>query len=155
MSQSPLPLKQLISDYLNKAQLMQVSTCINNQPWTCTVYFAFNEQLELYWISTPTRRHSIEISKNGSVSGTIVLSHSYGEKVRGLQFEGTALVINDPEQIKKEFTYYGNKYNCLERSERIINGSDKHKLYKIIAKEFVIFDEVNYPEDPRREFKVL
>ncbi|MBI2414593.1 pyridoxamine 5'-phosphate oxidase family protein [candidate division WWE3 bacterium] len=69
-------IKDLITKYLEEARLMQVATSINNQPWACSVYFVFDNDFNLYWISTPKRRHSLEIKENSKVAGTIVLPHT-------------------------------------------------------------------------------
>lgn len=99
-------LKKLIHEYLRQAQLMQVATAKDNQPWACSVYFAFDDSFNLYWISKPDRRHSQEIKENNKIAGTVVLPHTPGDKVRGIQFQGIATELNS--QAAKE----GMKFLC-------------------------------------------
>lgn len=144
--------KDLIIKYLNEARIMQVATAIDNQPWACTVYFAFDQQCNLYWISKADRRHSQDIKQNPKVAGTIVLPHSYGEDIRGLQFQGTARQINDPKEVVELFASYANRYDCQEEANRIASGQNPHKLYRVKPSLFVLFDEANFLDQARQEW---
>lgn len=146
-------LRKLIEEYLEEARLMQIATAKNNQPWACTVYFAHDRNLNFYWISKSTRRHSEEIRNNSSVAGVIVLPHTPGNKVRGLQFKGIAHELVKKDHIVKAMEYYAKRYNMpKERVNGIINNTDGHIPYQIQPKLIVLFDEVNFPENPRQEY---
>ena len=148
-----LELRQLIEDYLKEAKLLQVATARDNQPWACTVYFAFDEKLNLYWISKLSRRHSEEIRNNEKVAGTVVLPHTPGDKVRGIQFQGIAKELMDKDEATAGMKYYAERYGMKpERVKAILDGSDGHVCYKITPNIYVLFDEVNFPDDPRQEY---
>jgi uncharacterized protein len=148
-------LKDLIIEYLQQAKLLQVATSKDNQPWACTVYFAHDENLNLYWISTPKRRHSIELRINPKVAGIIVLPHIPGDEVRGLQFQGTAQELRDPDEALTAMQYYKDRYNMPPaRVDAIINDTDGHLCYKITPSTIVLFDELNFPDNPRQEYQV-
>jgi uncharacterized protein YhbP (UPF0306 family) len=144
--------KKLIKEYLEKARLMQVVTAKNNQPWACSVYFAYDEKFNLYWISTPQRRHSQEIQENEKVAGVIVLPHTPGDKVRGIQLQGTAKQLTIPEEMQHGMDVYGSRMSMNEeRKQKIIQGKDNHVPYQIIPTLIVLFDEVSFPDNPRQE----
>ncbi|MDQ3098231.1 MAG: pyridoxamine 5'-phosphate oxidase family protein [bacterium] len=150
-----MELRTLIKNYLQEARIMQVTTSLDNQPWACTVYLAFDESLNLYWISTPSRRHSEEIRSNEKVAGTIVLPHTPGDKVRGLQFQGIAKELASPEESTKGMKFYGERMGMSgERIAKVVDGSDGHFCYRIKPTLFVLFDEVNFPEDSRQEYRI-
>ena len=92
-------LRKLIDQYLERATIMQVASSHDDQPWVCSVYFAHDNSLNLYWISLPTRRHSQEIEMNEKVAGTIVIPHTFGDDVRGLQFQGVARELKEKKEI--------------------------------------------------------
>lgn len=156
MYNQAMDLRKLIEEYLSKAYLMQVATTDNNQPWVCSVYFAYDESLNLYWISRPTRRHSKELRSNERVAGTVVLPHTHGEKVRGLQFEGVAKELISKEAIK-EIECYSNRFQDIpkEKIKTILEGKDSHVCYKISPTLFILFDEVNFPDNPRQELPIV
>lgn len=152
---SSLELRKLIEEYLKKAKMLQVATATGSQPWACTVYFAFDEKLNLYWISKPTRRHSEEIRKNKKVAGTIVLPHNPGDEVRGIQFQGIGKELTNKTEATEGMIYYAKRYQMkLDRVNKILDGSDGHLCYKIIPTLYVLFDEVNFPDNPRQEYPV-
>ena len=145
-----MDVRSLITDYLKGTQQMQLSTCLDNQPWTCTVYYAYDENLDLYWLSRPERRHSREIEANPNVSGTIVKQHTYGEKVRGIQFVGKAKKLTGIEAVHGMKVYSGRYSTPRERVNNILAGAngEKHVVYKIIPSQYQLFDEVNFPQNP-------
>ena len=148
-----MDLQQLIVDYLQSAFLMQVSTARNNQPWACSIYFAADKHMNLYWLSKPDRRHSLEISENEHVAGTIVLPHTPGDKVRGIQFQGNAKELQDGEQLTRAMILYAKRFGMPpERMNAIISHSDGHACYKITPTLYVLFDEINFPDASRQEF---
>lgn len=145
-------LKSLITEYLHEAKLMQIATAKENQPWACTVYFGFDNDLNLYWVSKPTRRHSEEITTNEKVAGAIVLPHTPGDKVRGVQFQGEAEKLTKTPTLDVGLDHYSKKVPLSEeRIEKIKLGEDNHNCYKITPNLVVLFDEVNFPDDPRQE----
>lgn len=148
-----MDLRNLIEDYLKEANMLQVVTSCDNQPWAATVYFAFDKNLNLYWISKPDRRHSIEIRKNPKVAGVVVLPHVHGDKVRGLQLEGLAEEMG-AEGIDEALKVYSERFWLSEdRMKAILADTDGHVLYIIRPSLFVLFDEKNFPENPRQEYR--
>lgn len=150
-----MKLKKLIEDYLKEANLMQVATSKDNHPWACSVYFAYDSIPNLYWISLPSTRHSKEIKNNNRVAGTIVLPHTPGDDVRGLQFEGTAKETVDKKEIKQAMQYYAKRYKMPEkRVNAIVENKDGHMCYSIKPTLFVLFDEANFPNNPKQEYRL-
>jgi uncharacterized protein YhbP (UPF0306 family) len=146
-------IKLVIKGFLKKTRMMQVATCVNNQPWSCTVYFAFDENLNLYWISKPNTRHSKEIAKNPKVAGVIVYDQQPPQKsIKGLSFEGIAEVLNgsDEEKASKYYIKQLKRENTLLQDIR--SGKNPHKFYRITPHKFVLFDSSN-SLNPRQEYK--
>jgi hypothetical protein len=63
---------------------------------------------------------------------------------------GNAAVVDDPSAIPQAFEPYGLRYSCPERVEDMIDGSDAHRLYVLAMDQLVLFDELNFPADPRQ-----
>ena len=149
-----LKIQNYVVRYLDEARLMQVATCVDGQPWCCTVYFAHDNLNNLYWISLPDARHSQEIGQNAKVAGTIVLPHTYGGPVRGLQFEGTARAIFDDEEIRRLSAAYSERFGRAALASDLISGQNPHYLYQIKPEYFVLFDTRNFPNQPRQEWRL-
>ena len=148
---------KLLKGYLKEAKLMQVATVSNGKPWVCSVWYAHDGDLNLYFISRKSRRHSIEIKKNPNIAGAIVKPHTIGsgQKVCGLQFEGTARACNWNE-LKTARELYLKKYSKanVPPLPALRLASVIATFYKIKPRSFVLFDEINFPNDPRQEIKL-
>jgi len=144
---------RLINEYFGKTRMLQLATCVDGQPWNCTVYYAFDNNWNIYYISTPNRRHSQEILINPKVSGAIAFSQEPYPKdgVQGLQFEGVAeLLSGDDEEIaSKLYIQQLNREATLLDDVR--NGKNPHKFYRVKPTKIVLFDSVHFPDNPRKE----
>ncbi len=147
-------MENLVREYLDEAKLMQIATAKENRPWVASVWYVNDDKLNLYFISRRARRHSLEIKENENVAGAIVVPHTVGsgEKVRGLQFEGTARECKGKE-IEKAKEIYIEKYSSAEiiPTEKLKDPKFIASFYMIKPKMFVLFDEVNFPNEPRQE----
>ncbi|HEV2339297.1 MAG TPA: pyridoxamine 5'-phosphate oxidase family protein [Patescibacteria group bacterium] len=147
--------RKLIEDYLQEAMLMQIATAKNNQPWVCTVHFASDNALHLFWISQPDRRHSKEIEENALVAGTIVIPHTKDQKARGLQFQGIAKKLTDKKEFSHAIEVLAKRMEYQsEKIHNLLEGKDNHVPYQIIPEYFVLFDVVNFPQNPQQTYVV-
>lgn len=147
-------IKQLIRDYLKEAKLMQLATSLDNQPWVCSVWFAADSDLNIYFFSSITRRHSEEVSKNPKVAGAIALPQTPEDSPRGLQFQGMAELLTSQEDIDKARSVYEGRIFSKEKIEEFMSYKEEpHKFYRIKPTLFVLFDAVNFPDNSRQEYK--
>jgi len=142
-----MDLRGVIQQYLSELQMMALGTSKNNQPWVTTVYFAYDANLNLYWLSDPQKRHSQEIEKNSKVAGAFVTPHLYGQKVRGLRFEGEARLLNDGDS-ENGVIVYKSRFWVVEDRAKSHDGSNAIYCYQIVPKAFYLLDEINFPDNP-------
>lgn len=148
-------LKPLIQDYLQEARLMQLATAVGNKPWCCSVWFAADPDLNIYWFSGKNRRHSHEVLENHRVAGVIVLPQTPDDAPRGLQFEGIVEKLSDPGDIETAKKYYVGRIFPSEKVEDLMaSAKNPHDFYRIRPTSFVLFDAVNFPENARQEYRL-
>ena len=148
-------LRDLITDYLRQAKLMQLATVVNDKPWVCNVWFAFDSNLNLYWFSSTTRRHSDELTKNQNVAGAIASPQTPEDHPRGVQFEGVAEMLTLKEDIDHAISLYKNRIFPIEKINALMNSKERpHKFYRIKPKLYVLFDAVNFPQNARQELSL-
>jgi uncharacterized protein YhbP (UPF0306 family) len=141
----------LIKQYLSQGKMMQIATVNGDQPWICTVYFVEDEQLNLYWLSLPTRRHSQDIKAHNKVAVAIPIKTD--QPVIGIQAEGTAEVVNEHETIAKIMKLYTVRYNVGKSFyNNFVAGKNEHCLYRFMPTNFVLFDEVTSQDNTRKEW---
>lgn len=146
-----MELRELIKKYLQGAKLMQLATSDNNQPWVCSVWFAADEDLNIYWLSSTTRRHSEEVMKNQKVAAAIVLPQTPKDAPRGLQVQGTAELLSIQEDIDKAIYVYAGRIFTKEQIREFMEDKETpHHFYRIKPTQFVLFDAVNFPDNARQ-----
>lgn len=144
-----MDVREHIKHHLDYKQMMQIATAAGEQPWICTVFFVADEAQNIYWLSTPERRHSKEIAANPNVAIAVPVKSDW--PVIGIQAEGTAAPVADADEVKRVMESYSAKYGKgQDFYDNFVKGTNEHNLYKFSAKTFVLFDEVNYAGDPRQ-----
>lgn len=148
-------LRQLIENYLKEAKLMQLATSIDNQPWVCSVWFAADENLNIYWFSSAIRRHSEEIMKNQKVAVAMALPHTPKDPPRGLQLQGVAEMLTKQSDIDKAISVYKNRIFPEATIQKLLTEKENpHMFYKIKPTQFVLFDAVNFGDNWRQEYNL-
>ena len=151
-----MDLRTLVKEYLAEARVMQIATCVDAVPWVCTVCFAVDEKLNVYWFSEHAARHSQEIAANPTVAGAIVQPHTIGKPVRGLQFSGMASELKRPDDVRHALSCNATRYGVS--AERVSNmqakiesGGASYGVYQIRPTMFVLYDTLHFPASPRQE----
>lgn len=142
-----------LASRLESAKTMQVATVSDGQPWICTVYFVVDGDLNIYWLSWPTRRHSKEIAKNPRVA--VALQCKVVQPVVGIQAEGRVEIVSEAKTVEVIMQKYVKKYSKGKAFySNFVAGKNQHKMYKFLPEKFVLFDESNNPVNPRQEISL-
>ncbi len=151
--ESKKDLRKLIAGYLKEATVMQLATSVDNRPWACTVNFAADKDLNLYWMSSINRRHSREIMRNSRVAGAIVVSKAPHHRPQGIQFEGTAEVLTRKADIAMCMFLFAGKVLPKQALLAFLKSREQpHKFYRVKPTSYVVFDTVNFPGNARQKF---
>ncbi len=145
--------KKLIRQYVSgSARTMQLATLSDDQPWVSTVYFVADDELNLYWLSWPSRRHSKEIAAHDKVAAAIVIK--FDQPIIGLQIEGKAEKVNNAATVAEVMELYVAKYGAGEKFyDNFVSGKNQHHMYRLRPSLFVLMDEVNFKEEGRIEWR--
>jgi nitroimidazol reductase NimA-like FMN-containing flavoprotein (pyridoxamine 5'-phosphate oxidase superfamily) len=136
-------MKEDIKAYLDEAKMMQLATSRDNKPWICNVWSAVDKDLNIYWISATTRRHSGEIKDNEYVAASFCLVRDPSETSRGaIQLEGVAHEVTNPLEIAKALKLYvACGIFSLEQVKKFMADLKyPHRFYRIEPKRIVLFD---------------
>lgn len=131
---------------------MQLATSEGSQPWACTVHFAADDKLNLYWLSFPYRRHSKEIAKNKKAASTIPIRFP-DNPVVGISFEGDAQAVNQAT-LEEAIKAYDKRFGLSPQfKKKLLGGIAEEKLYILTPRLIVLFDQINFPDNPRQEWR--
>jgi nitroimidazol reductase NimA-like FMN-containing flavoprotein (pyridoxamine 5'-phosphate oxidase superfamily) len=87
-------IQQLARQILEDSLVMNLGTADESGPWVAPVTYVFDNDMNLYWLSMSSARHSEAISKNPKVACAIIADASV-ERERALQIEGTAALVQE------------------------------------------------------------
>ena len=125
--------------------MMQLATVRAGAPWICTVYFVADEQMNCYWLSYPTRRHSRELRDDKRAAVAIPVKYD-NPPIIGMQFEGIAAAVKDPDEVRIVMERYVAKYgHGKDFHKKFEEGTNQHVLYRSTPTAGQLFDEVNFP----------
>lgn len=148
-------LKKLIADYLAEAKMMHLSTIRDGKPWICNVWFAADKNMNIYWFSSRSRRHSEDVERNPHVAAGIWIPSEPSEESRGLQLEGVAERLTNPIDIAKAISVYAGKIFTRQAIKQYMSDrKSPHHFYRIKPSSIVLFDTLNYPDNSRRELRI-
>lgn len=147
-----MDIEKIIREYIKDVIHLSLSTSKNNIPWTSEVHFAYDENLNLYFVSRETRRHSIEIKNNNLVSGNIVKQHAVGEKVRGVYFEGECEELGNVDHQSPAYMSLKLRLDIGDHLLKEQHEEGGHRFYKIAVNKFYLFDELEM--DPAGKYEL-
>ena len=131
--------EQAIRNYLPDILHLSLATSIDNKPWVCEVHFAYDDNLNLYFRSLASRRHSQEIAANPNVAGNIVTQHGITDKPRGIYFEGTAAMIESDAERASVIKYF-RRIGADEAAVEEAKNPEGHQFYKVTVSDYYVFD---------------
>lgn len=105
-------LKRQILEYLACHNTMTLATCDAEAPWAATVFYA-NEDLSLYFFSSPESRHCQNLARNPRVAVTIQEDYKDWRVIKGVQLEGGVSVIDSLLEKAKVMAIYARKYPAV------------------------------------------
>lgn len=146
-----LDIEKIIREYIDKSIHMSLATCKLNKPWVCEVHFVYDHDLNLYYRSLKSRRHSLEIEDNPNVSGNIVKQHNIDEVAHGIYFEGKAELIKDPKEMIRIFQLFKSRLGATEDILNEAKREDGHQFYKITVSKWYAFGKFGLPDSLKYE----
>jgi len=135
-----MDVEKVIREYLSTVIHMSLATTKDAKPWVCEVHFVFDDELNLYFRSKPSSRHSQEIANNKNVAGNIVAQHQLKDKVRGVYFEGTAEQLLNVGKDHLAYRLCQERFGLGKEIIKDAQEENGHKFYKITVNNYYLFD---------------
>lgn len=144
--------REIFNQFLSNNKIMQLATQSSGKLWICNVYFASDEEGNIYWTSARNRRHSIEIEGNPVVAATIVNDE---DKKQAVQISGKAYRV-PVDQSEVPHKIYGEKLGQKDgRLDEVRKDTTESRAYWILKPEIIeLWDEVNFPSSPKQSVQL-
>ncbi len=110
--------------------------------WSAAVFYV-NEGFDLYFLSSPDSRHSLNLEAQPGVSATIQEDYKDWREIKGIQLEGEARRIQGAEQVSA-MARYGLKYhfvkNLAQAPAELAAAMGKINWYKVVPTRLYFID---------------
>lgn len=146
-------IEKVIREYLPTIIHMSLATSRDNKPWVCEVHYVFDDDLNIYFRSKPSRRHSEDIALNPNVAGNMVTQHGLTDKPRGVYFEGTAEMLTDVDENHVAYKLCAERFGMNAEIIEDAKKEDGHKFYKITVSSYYVFDSRESSPSTKYELK--
>lgn len=136
-------IEQVIRNYVPQIVHLSLGTSKDSKPWVCEVHFAYDDQLNLYFRSLTSRRHSREIAANPNVAGNIIKQHALDSgPVLGVYFDGTAEHLTNEKDQRIAADCIIKQLGKTEEIFTEAQREDGHQFYKISVGTFYVFGDI-------------
>jgi uncharacterized protein len=123
-----------VLNYLQRHGVLNLATFGPEGIWAAAVFYV-NDGFTLYFLSSPTSRHSRNIEIAPRVAATIQGEQGDWREIKGIQLEGKAVRITGPEQAAAALRY-GQKFpvvaNLASAPHEIVRALERVAWYKIL-----------------------
>lgn len=134
--------EKVVRENIDKSVHLSLGTVSNGKPWVCELHFAYDENLNLYFRSLASTRHSQEITQNPNVAGNVVKQHTLDEGVVGVYFEGTTEVLERVDKNHPAYVCIQARLGIDEDTLEEAGTPGGHKFYKITVDNWYVFGGV-------------
>jgi uncharacterized protein YhbP (UPF0306 family) len=110
----PLPdeMRPVLRGFLAGQSTLALGTAglSDGRPQVAPLFFASDDDLNLYWISDPESRHSANLEDWNDTAAAIYAHTWEWAGIRGVQIEGDAMAVSDEAERKRALTLYRAKF---------------------------------------------
>lgn len=137
-------LKKLILNYLSENRIMTIATAKDNIPWASSVMFAYDDSLNLYFISDPNTRKIKNIITNPNVAVAInEAKHKPGYTI-GIQIDGEAKML-DKNKDSQKLEIFKKRHAWADKY------LDSHDLFMIVPFKIIYLDDEKFGPQGKRK----
>lgn len=131
-----------VQRYLRDHNVATVATSGSGGPWAAAVFYV-SDGYTLYFLSSPTTRHCLDLAQEARVAVTIQEDYADWLEIKGVQIEGIAVEISGAEEEKAR-KLYGRKFPVVgllaQAPAAIVKAMAKVRWYKVVPHRLYFID---------------
>jgi uncharacterized protein YhbP (UPF0306 family) len=131
-----------IQRYLRDHNVATLASSGSGGPWAAAVFYV-SDGHTLYFLSSPTSRHSLNLTQNPRVALTIQEDYSDWLEIKGVQMEGVVSEISGAEEERAR-RLYGEKFPVIgmlaQVPAAIVKALAKVRWYKVVPHRLYFID---------------
>jgi uncharacterized protein YhbP (UPF0306 family) len=135
-------LNERVLGYLREHQVATLATHNSMGLWAAAVFYA-NDGYTLYFLSSPTSRHCLNLTENHRVAVTIQEDYADWLEIKGVQIEGFVSELSGQEEGAAR-KLYGQKFPIIGKLAQapaaIVKALTKVRWYKVVPQRLYFID---------------
>ncbi len=121
-------LDQLATAFFDACSVMTLATVDQaGLPHAVNLYFAFDEQLNLFFVSDPKSLHSQHLASRPQVAVTVYPEVEMWQQIRGVQLHGRASPI-DPDNWNTVWERYKQRFPFVTEIEQLVRDQQFYQV---------------------------
>lgn len=136
-------IRDAVARLLDTHSVLTMATLHAGRPHAVSLIYA-NDDLSLYWLSSPDSRHSLALQDSPAVSITIARQYTDFQEICGLQMRGDAWCVTDKKEIERGVTCLSVRYPFLKQFQsgaaHLMKQFDAASVYRFDANEITLID---------------
>jgi uncharacterized protein YhbP (UPF0306 family) len=128
--------------YLQQHNVATLATSNGSYPWAAAIFYVSDNHI-LYFLSSPTSRHTLNLAHNPQVAVTIQEDYADWLDIKGVQIEGVVSEISGDEEQRARMLY-GRKFPVIgliaQAPAAIVKALAKVRWYKIVPQKMYFID---------------
>jgi|SRR5579872_1514815 len=136
--------KQIIKDNI---YLTIATTSLNGKPWISPVFFAYDENYNLFWVSNKNSRHSKLIMENPEVAIVIFNSKAPEGEGDGVYFESKVIILEDEKEVRQAIEVLDKRVSKDQfrlKGIQEVTGEGVCRIYKAVPYRITKLTEGEY-----------
>lgn len=150
-------IKSLIKEFLSSHIQFALATS-GDHPWIATMYYGVDDDLNIYFLTSPQTIHAKGLKANPKVSAVIADSPQKPDsKKLGMQIYGLATELKGESEIKSGFTIWCKVLGVTDPKysyEGIESGDLHYRLYKLVPKKIKYYNEALWDEGDEKTLEL-
>jgi len=134
--------REQVLTYLQTHRVVTLATEGHGNLWAAAVFYV-SDGFTLYFLSSPTSRHCLNLAINPRVAATIQEDYTNWLEIKGVQLEGAATQLSGEEE-RSARTLYAEKFplvgNLAQAPEAIVTAMAKVRWYRLVPQRLLFID---------------
>jgi uncharacterized protein YhbP (UPF0306 family) len=132
-----------IAAFLDGHRVMSLATCGPNGPHAANLFYV-RDGFALLWVSDPASEHSMRLIERARVAATIAADRRDYARIKGLQIQGDAWRIVQPEECNSARSLLEARFTFLQQirsgAAALRQAYDRAALYRLQPSRIVFID---------------
>jgi len=131
-----------VAQHLQRLHVATLATVGPDGPWAAAVFYA-HDGWDLYFLSSPTSRHAVNLAHEARAAATIQADHADWPGIQGVQLEGTVQPLSGNAEARAR-DLYGQKFPLVGKLAQapaaIVRALAKVRWYRLSTSRLYFID---------------